>query len=200
MKKISIYICIFTICTLFIGCGKSNTSQEIVELTPLPKGNTTNSDIHPLYEAFLQNEIHVENPYVEGTYLTVMDDEDYESEFENPEKKYALVDVNNDEEPELIFVISSSPSKLMYILGICNNELTCFDVFETHTKSISFGVYDYGFVWKCENYDKYTMTYYGYNAEGQPSQARVLTEGDEATIAAHEGEEPDWESVNHSSN
>ena len=71
------------------------------------------------YGAFLRNEISVANPYVEGMNLTVMDDKMYESEFENAQKKYAYVDVNGDENPELIFRISSDPSELMYILGIC---------------------------------------------------------------------------------
>ena len=96
---------------------------------------------NPLYEAFLKNEIGVANPYVEGMELTVMDDEGYESEFENAWKEYAYVDVNNDEKPELIFKISSNLSELMYIVGICDNELVCFDVFETHTKNIAFGEY-----------------------------------------------------------
>lgn len=48
--------------------------------------------------------------------------------------EYAYVDVNGDENPELIFKISSNTSELMYIWGICDNELVCFDVFETHTR------------------------------------------------------------------
>jgi len=198
MRKITIWMCILSICTFFTGCGTSNTSQEIKQLTPLPQENTTEvedseeSALNPLYQAFLHNEIRVANPYVEGTYLTVMDDKDYETEFENAEKKYALVDVNMDENPELIFKISSYASELMYILGICNQELICYDVFETHTKSVSFGVYDYGLVWKCENYDAFSMIYYSYNEEGKPVEARRFTEGDEADIAAHEGAEPEW--------
>ena len=145
-----------------------------------------------LYEAFLKNETSVPNPYVEGMNLTVMDDKTYESEFEDAQKKYAYVDVNGDENPELIFKISSYPSELMYILGIYNNELICFDVFETHTKNIAFGVYDYGFVWKMQNYDGFEMTFYTYTADGQPVRARRFTEEDDSSLAAHEGEEPEW--------
>ncbi len=145
-----------------------------------------------LYDAFLKNEISVTNPYVEGMNLTVMDDKEYETEFEDAQKKYTYVDVNGDEKPELIFKISSYPSELMYILGICDNELVCFDVFETHTKDIAFGVYDYGFVWKIQNYDGFEMTFYTYTAEGQPTQARCFTQENEADMAAYEGEEPEW--------
>ena len=145
-----------------------------------------------LYEAFLKNETSAANPYVEGMNLTVMDDEKYESEFEDVQKKYAYVDVNGDEDPELIFKISSYPSELMYILGIYNNELICFDVFETHTKNIAFGVYDDGFVWKVQHDNGFEMRFYTYTADGQPKEVRRFTEGDEADIAAHEGEEPEW--------
>ncbi len=145
-----------------------------------------------LYEAFLKNEASAANPYVEGMNLTVMDDEKYESEFEDVQKKYAYVDINDDENPELIFKMSSYSSELMYILGIYNNELVCFDVFETHTKSIAFGVYDYGFVWKIQHDNGFEMIFYTYTADGQPREVRRFTEGDEADIAAYEGEEPEW--------
>lgn len=149
-------------------------------------------DGNSLYEAFLKNEISAANPYVEGMELTVMDDEKYESEFEDAQKKYAYVDVNVDDNPELIFKISSDTSELMYILGICDNELTCFDVFESHTRNISFGVYDYGLVWEIQNYDGFEMTLYSYTADGQQVRARHFTEENGADMAAHEGEEPEW--------
>lgn len=144
------------------------------------------------YEAFLKNEIGVANPYVEGMELTVMDDKNYESEFEDAQKKYAYVDVNADDNPELIFKISANPSELMYILGMCDNELVCFDVFETHTKNIAFGVYDYGLVWEVRDYDGFEMTFYSYTEAGQQMEARRLTEKDGADLASYEGEEPEW--------
>lgn len=147
---------------------------------------------NPLYEAFLKNEISVANPYVEGMELTVMDDEGYESEFENAWKEYAYVDVNVDDKPELIFKISSNLSELMYIVGICDNELVCFDVFETHTKNIAFGVYDYGMVWEVRNYDGFEKTFYSYTTDGQPVEARRFTQEDGADIAAYEGEDVEW--------
>lgn len=145
-----------------------------------------------LYEDFLKNETSVTNPYVEGMNLTVMDDKGYESEFEDAQKKYAYVDVNGDEYPELIFKISSAPSELMYILGIYDNELVCFDVFETHTKNIDFGVYDYGLVWEDQNYDGFEMIFYTYTTDGQPMEVRRFSEENVADIAAYEGEEPEW--------
>lgn len=125
-------------------------------------------------------------------YLTVMDDKNYESEFENARKKYAYVDVNSDGSPELIFRTSSGTSELMYILGIYDEELVCFDVFETHTPNIAFGVYDYGFVWQVQDYDGFEMTFYTYTDGGQPVRARCFTEENGADIAAYEGEEPEW--------
>lgn len=166
-------------------------TQELIQDTQAPAEESAGAE-NFLYEAFLKNEISVANPYVEGMNLTVMDDKTYETEFENAQKQYAYVDVNGDENPELIFKISSYPSELMYILGIYENELVCFDVFETHTKNIAFGVYDYGFVWEIRDYDGFGMTFYTYTADGQPVQARHFTEEDGADIAAHEGEEPQW--------
>ncbi len=145
-----------------------------------------------LYEAFLKNEISVANPYVEGMNLTVMDEKNYESEFEGAMKKYAYVDVNADDKPELIFTIGSATSELMYILGVCDNELVCFDVFESHTRSISFGVYDYGLVWEIRDYDGFEKTFYSYTEDGQQMVAKRFTQEDGADLAAYEGEEPEW--------
>ncbi len=203
-KKICLLLSILLVCTTLIGCSANDmpqneqkmmeNPQDASEIIQNPQVQTEESADagDALYEAFLKNEIGVANPYVEGMNLTVMDDKGYESEFEAPQKKYAYVDVNGDENPELIFKISSYPSELMYILGICDNELVCFDVFETHTKNIAFGVYDYGFVWKVQNYDGFEMTFYTYTADGQPMEARRFTEENGADIAAHEGEEPEW--------
>ncbi len=169
----------------------SQGQQEEIQ-SPQPQTEERTDDGNLLYEAFLKNETGVRNPYVEGMKLTVMDDKNYESEFEDAEKTYAYVDVNSDDNPELIFKISSGTSELMYILGIYDSELICFDVFETHTPGISFGVYDYGFVWEVQNYDGFQMTVYTYTADGQPVKARRFTEESGADIAAYEGEEPQW--------
>ena len=63
----------------------------------LPDSQEQTEDVseagNPLYEAFLKNEISVANPYVAGMNLTVMDEKNYESEFEDAQKKYAYVDV-----------------------------------------------------------------------------------------------------------
>ncbi len=173
---------------------EGQTASEEQETIQNRQGQTeelTNAG-NSLYEAFLKNEISVANPYVEGMNLTVMDDKNYESEFEDAQKKYAYVDVNADDSPELIFKISSDTSELMYILGVCDNELVCFDVFESHTRNISFGVYDYGLVWEIQNYDGFEETFYSYTADGQQMRARRFTEEDDADLAAHEGEEPEW--------
>ena len=150
------------------------------------------SSVKELYEAFLKNEISVANPYVEGDSLSVMSDEYYESEFDGAEKKYAYVDVNMDGEKELIFDISAYPSELMIIVGVCNEELVCFDVMETHTSSMSFGVYDYGMVWWGQSYDGFERKFYTYTEEGKPELVRTFTKEDDADMAAHEGGELEW--------
>lgn len=168
-----------------------SAGQELTQ-NPQTQAEEAPDDMNSQYEAFLHNETSVANPYVEGMNLTVMDEKNYESEFEDARKKYAYVDVNNDDSPELIFKMSSDTSELMYILGICDDELVCFDVFESHTRSIDFGVYDYGLVWEMQDYDGFEMTFYSYTADGQPMEARHFTEENEADLAAYEGEEPEW--------
>lgn len=203
-KKVCLLLIVMLVGTALISCSaddmppdeertmqSSQDDQEMLQSSQVQTEEPADSgDL--LYEAFLKNETGVANPYVEGMELTVMDDKDYETEFEAAQKKYAYVDVNGDESPELIFKISSHPSELMYILGVCDNELVCFDVFETHTNNIGFGVYDYGFVWEVKSYDGYEATLYSYTADGQPVEARRFTEENEADFAAQEGEEPEW--------
>ncbi|MBR5126970.1 MAG: hypothetical protein IKU69_00895 [Roseburia sp.] len=145
-----------------------------------------------LYEAFLNNEISVANPYVDGDTLSVMTDEDYDGEFDGAEKRYAFVDMNRDEQEELIFKITASPSELMMILGVVEGELICFDVMETHTKTIEFSVYDFGLAWKDESYDHFVRGIYHYGEDGQPSLIRTFTEGDEASMETFAGDEPEW--------
>lgn len=176
------------------ACGQEAVEESQKDKVSLVIENIDDTDEaqNAQYEAFLHNETSVANPYVEGMNLTVMDEKNYESEFEDAKKKYAYVDVNNDDNPELIFKMSSETSELMYILGICDDELVCFDVFESHTRSIDFGVYDYGLVWEMWDYDGFEMTFYSYTTDGQPMEARRFTEENEADLAAYEGKEPDW--------
>ncbi|MBR5566257.1 MAG: hypothetical protein IKW08_08900 [Roseburia sp.] len=153
------------------------------------------SSVEELYEAFLSNEISVENPYVDGDILSVMTDEDYNGEFDGAEKRYAFVDMNSDEQEELIFKITASPSELMMILGVVEGELICFDVMETHTNSIAFSVYDFGLAWKDESYDHFVRGIYHYGEDGQPSLIRTFTEGDEASMETFAGDEPEWQEL-----
>lgn len=201
MKKQQMAMAAGVVILVLSACGQTESAEkerqeasDDQEMIPDSQEQTeeTSDAGNPLYEAFLKNEISVANPYVEGMELTVMDDEGYESEFENAWKEYAYVDVNVDEKPELIFKISSNLSELMYIVGICDNELVCFDVFETHTKNIAFGVYDYGMVWEVRNYDGFEKTFYSYTTDGQPVEARRFTQEDGADIAAYEGEDVEW--------
>lgn len=212
MRKIKTAMTVGALMLILSACGQTESTEETQkdggrlviekiedaeeledteEMQNIQAAGLTDT-VNPQYEAFLHNEISVANPYVEDMNLTVMDDKGYESEFENAKKRYAYVDVNGDEEPELIFKITSASSELMYILGMCDNELTCFDVFESHSRSIDFGVYDYGFVWEIRDDDGFEMTFYTYTADGEPVEARRFTEENEADIAAYEGEEPEW--------
>lgn len=128
-------------------------------------------DIHPLYAAFLRNEISVPNPYMTGSELSFFDDRIYSQEehtFENAAKGFSLVDVNNDGVSELVFKIYEYPDALMYILGVQGDKLICYDAYETHTSHMAFGIYDNGIVTWGQNYDGNEDIYYSFDSEGKP--------------------------------
>lgn len=149
-----------------------------------PKQNETQEEVdatiaESLYEAFLKNEISVANPFAEGTVLTVMDDKAYE--FGNAKKDYAFRDVNADGNSELIFRMGEDYSEIMYILGCHDNELICFDVMETHSKSMAFDLYDNGLVWWGQNYDGEEEVFYTYTSEGEPRELIHFVKENEMT-------------------
>lgn len=189
----------------------------------------TDLDIHPLYAAFLRNEISVPNPYVTGDELSFYDDRKYSQEehtFENAEKSFSLVDVNNDGVSELVFKIYEYPDALMYILGVQGDKLICYDAYETHTSHMAFWIYDNGIVTWGQNYDGDEDIYYSFDREGKPYELihfvredtasdsdltydYYYLDGDETAkcilqsneeyenlISAYEGEEPEWFSCN----
>lgn len=133
MKKITIYICIFTICTLFIGCGKSNTSQEITELKPLPKENTVD-----LFNQFLAGEISADCNGLRG------DDSFYISDLQMEEDEWDSyhigdkIDLDNDGEKELIL---EGPYGGMY-LDCSNRKIKVFAMGEGTADNLSYTVYN----------------------------------------------------------
>ncbi|MCH5343859.1 MAG: hypothetical protein J1E64_07460 [Acetatifactor sp.] len=188
------------------------------------KAYLSDFDIHPLYAAFLRNEIRVENPFVpEGydynTELTYFDDRvAYDDHFW---KSFSLVDVNNDGNPELVFKMYNSPSEVVYILGVQDDKLICYDVQETHTSHMSFTVYDNGIVRWGQNYDGMETIYYTFNDNGKVHELihfvweessdsdlyydYYYLEGNEGArfnlrsneeyeslISSYKGEEPEW--------
>ena len=188
------------------------------------KAYLSDFDIHPLYAAFLLNEISVENPFMpEGygydTELTYFDDRvEYDDHFW---KSFSLVDVNNDGDPELVFKMYSGPSKVVYILGVQDEKLICYDILITHTTHMSFFVYDNGIVEWGQNYDGEEGRYYTFTEDGKEhelihfiresgsdsdlyydyyylegnKEARYSLQSDEeyeSLVSSYDGEEPEW--------
>lgn len=149
-----------------------STQEYLPEASASTQLYLADMDISPLYAAFLQGEIQVANPYVEGGELSFFDERDYTPEqvFVGAKKSFSLVDVNGDGEPELIFRMEDSPSELMYILGVLGDELICYDVFETHTTHLGFTIYDNGIVCWGQNYDGSEDVYYCYDSDGKPRE------------------------------
>lgn len=131
-------------------------------------------DIHPLYESFLRNEISAANPYVTevaaNNELNFYDDREYDSEFEEPMKGFCLLDLTGDGSPELIFDIRNrwGSDELLYILGIRDDELICYDLFETHTSHVGFTIYDNGVIESGYRFQdgEAESVYYRYNNDG----------------------------------
>ncbi len=208
--------------------SENPTEEDNIDASDLHDGAEAylaDLDIPPLYAAFLRNEISVPNPFVPDSELSFFDDRDYaqvEHVFEDAAKSFALVDVNNDGVPELIFRIYSSPDELMYILGIQGDQLICYDVQETHTFRISFWINDIGIVTWGQNYDGAEMICYTYDNDGSPLElihfvweepdadsgvyeryyymdgdeaAKCILQNDEeyeALVSSYEGGEPEW--------
>jgi len=188
------------------------------------KAYLSDFDIHPLYTAFLLNQISVEDPFVpEGygydTELTYFDDRiDYDDCFR---KSFSLVDVNNDGNQELVFKMHNSPSEVMYILGVQDEKLTCYDIHVTHTTHMAFWVYDNGIVGWGQNYDGDEERYYTFTEDGKERELiHFIRESDsdsdlyynyyylegneesrfslqsneeyESLVSSYKGEEPEW--------
>ena len=163
---------------LYNGLGKTYSIEwEIDTETTHESANAylSDFDIHPLYAAFLRNEISVRNPFVPedsgyDTELSFDDDKEYSSEesvFRCVRKSFSLVDVNNDGSPELVFMMVDSPSEVAYILGVQNDELICYYIHETHTSRMYFTVYDNGIVMWGQSYDGAESIYYTFTEDGK---------------------------------
>lgn len=119
------------------------------------KGYLSDLDIEPLYLSFLHGQIQLPNTSylsqsTEGynQSISVLADEEYENnEFEGAVKQFALCDLNKNGTDELIFKMEAGKYQLIYILGIQNGELTCYDAFEIHTSGLSeYEVFENGYV------------------------------------------------------
>ncbi|MDE5892071.1 MAG: hypothetical protein K2H45_03995 [Acetatifactor sp.] len=208
------------------GGAAAEASSEMAETIPETEETyLAELDIHPLYAAFLRGEISVPNPFESGSELSFFDDREYAREehvFEYADKSFSLVDVNNDGVSELIFKIFNSPDELMYILGVQEDRLICYDIQETHTTHMSFGIYSNGIVTWGQNYDGEEEIYYTYDEGGVPHElihfvregtdsesdlyydcyyrdgdetAKCSLQNDEeyeALVAPYEGGEPEW--------
>ena len=157
---------------LYIATGKEYSIEWEIDTETdqeSAKAYLADFDIHPLYAAFLRDELSVQNPFVpEGdnynTELSFFDDREYGQYFR---KSFSLVDVNDDGNPELIFKMTDSPSELVYILGIHDEELLCYDVHETHTSRMAFTIYDSGIVRWGQGYNGAEAIYYTYTDDGK---------------------------------
>lgn len=150
---------------------EEESNEDTIEASA--KAYLSDFDIHPLYAAFLRNEICVENPFAaedsSKKNLRFFDEKDYEAEltFLEPQKSFSLVDVNDDGVAELIFDMKDGVDELMYILGVQNDELVCYDIFETHTFRMSFTIYNNGCSWWGQSYDGGESVYYTYTDDGK---------------------------------
>lgn len=169
-KRISLVFGILSILLLASCGGKEQSNLQIEDMEaevenvenesenmPIPeekeKGYLSDLDIEPLYFSFLHGEIQLPNSANEGKegynqIISVLANEEYEdNQFEGAKKFFALCDMNKNGTDELIFRMEANKYLLIYILGIQDNELTCYDTFENHTSGISeYEIYENGYI------------------------------------------------------
>lgn len=124
-------------------------------------------DMDPIYVSYLKNETSVENPYVEGDSLNILDyKEDYTTEYEGATIGYALVDVNGDGKNELVVDISNSSDQLLEIFTIADGKLKVVDIFESHNFRMGASVYANGIVMEETTVDDTVSSYFTYDLSG----------------------------------
>lgn len=154
--------------------AENESGDDTLQGSDSDKESLEDLNIHPLYAAFLRGEISVANPYaskedaIPEFSFFFEQNEEYGNTFENATKSFSFVDVNGDGGEELIFAIDDGHDHIQFIFGILNDELICYDVFETHTHYIGFDVYDNGNAWWGQNYDGRESVYYTYDGDGNP--------------------------------
>lgn len=137
----------------------------------------------------------MENPYNPEVPISFFQEEYYEQETDTFNKKtltkyFTLVDVNSDNCEELIFSIKDGLDEIMVILGIVDQKLIVFDVFETHTSHISFTIFDHGIVMAGQNYDGEEYKYYSYDRYGKPKEEF------DSISTQYQGALPVWHNLN----
>lgn len=146
-----------------------NVAEEVSE----DSYNTDNEsifdfgDMNPIYIDYLSNKIRIANPYnVEPPLSIIFYKEYYDGALDDAKVEYALLDMNNDEEEELIVYVHKELSELLDIYSISDDEIIWIDGFETHTNKMGALVYDNAVISYGENYDDYITDIYSYNLDG----------------------------------
>lgn len=124
-------------------------------------------DMEQLYIDYLSNKIRIENPYkVEPSLSILFYKEYYDGAFDDARVEYALLDMNNDGEEELIVYIHKGLSELLDIYSISGDEIIWIDGFETHTNKMGALLYDNAVISYGENYDDCITDIISYNLDG----------------------------------
>lgn len=179
-------------CSLFISACNGGTSEYNAVNNSTAATTIDNDELneeeHPVfnpvldidmvdeYREFLCGRIELENPYNPETKISLFRDLDYEENKEDKlpqndqERFFALLDTNGDSTVELIVKINSYDSESLLILNSQDEKWTVYDVFETHTKHISFSINSNGIVTWGQNHTGDEEIYYCYNESGQPEE------------------------------
>lgn len=126
-------------------------------------------DMNQLYIDYLSHEISIVNPWGEDTPISITFFKEYydENTFTTPKVEYALIDLNNDGDDELVVFTHDEygTSELIDIISIVNDELVYVDGYETHTNKMGTIICNNGVVCSETVFDdrKYELTYYDKN-------------------------------------
>lgn len=141
--------------------------------------------LEDLYCRFLYGEadmpiLFVKDTGEEASSLDFYAEENNKTEFTSPHKQFALCDITGDGREELIFKIQDDPEELLFMIGIRDQELICYDMWETHTPRIGFKLYDNGVLCFGQTHTKAEEIFYKYDENGAASELLHFGRDEEA--------------------
>lgn len=154
---------------------ESNETKKYIqnEISGQNKIYLDEMNIDELFKEFLYGNITIQNPFVSENNLNAFGWEKLYNEWTYDKdnnykcaRKFALVDLDGDEKDELIFSAGENDyfEEIILLLHSNGKQLSCWDIYETHTQRMGASIYSNGIVrWENTIQDDYCEdVYYQY--------------------------------------